>query len=73
MKEAGDIERAKQQLAAIEEQQRQLEEELRGEIVTIESSSDAATEKLEPVAIKAKKTHVTVTLVALVWSSTIGE
>jgi hypothetical protein len=71
MKEAEDIERAKENLVEIEDQQRQLDEELRAETAVIDAGTDAATEKLEPVTIKAKKTNVTVKLVALVWTSSL--
>lgn len=68
MKESEDIGRAKETLAAIEEQQRQLEEDLRSETAAFDAANDAATEKLERVAIKPKKTNVTVKIVALVWT-----
>jgi hypothetical protein len=68
MKEAEDIERAKQTFAAIQEQQRQLEEELRTETAALESRTDVATEKLERITVKPKKANVAVKLVALVWA-----
>jgi hypothetical protein len=68
MKESEDIERAKETLAAIEEQQRQLEADLRTETAALDAANDAATEKLERVVIKPKKTNVTVKIVALVWT-----
>jgi hypothetical protein len=68
MKESEDIDRAKQTLAAVEEQQRQLEAELRTETAALDASNDVATEKLERVVVKPKKTNVTVKLVALVWT-----
>jgi hypothetical protein len=68
MKESEDIDRAKQTLAAVEEQQRQLEEELRTETAALDAANDVATEKLERVVVKPKKTNVTVKLVALVWT-----
>jgi hypothetical protein len=69
MKEAEDVERARQTVSAVEEQQRQLAEELRTETATIEATSDVATEPLERVIVKAKKTNITPKLVALVWTS----
>jgi Helicase HerA, central domain len=68
MKESEDIDRAKQTVAAFEEQQRQLEEELKTETAALDATNDAATEKLERVVIKPKKTNVTVKIVALVWT-----
>ena len=69
MKESEDIDRARATLTAIEEQQRQLEDDLRTETAALDASSDVATEKLERVVIKPKKTNVTVKLVALVWTA----
>jgi hypothetical protein len=68
MKESEDIDRTKETLAAIEEQQRQLEAELATETAALDAANDAATEKLERVVIKPKKTNVTVKIVALVWT-----
>jgi hypothetical protein len=68
MKESEDIGRAKETLAAIEEQQRQLEEELKTETAALDAANDAATEPLDKVAIKPKKTNVTIKIVALVWT-----
>jgi hypothetical protein len=67
MNDAEDVERAQQTVAAIEEQRRQLDEELRAEIATVDASSGAATERLEKVVVKPKKGNVTVKLIALVW------
>jgi Helicase HerA, central domain len=67
MKESEDIERARQTVAAIDNQRKQLEDELREQTAKLEAASDVATEKLQPVSIKPKKTDVTVKLVSLVW------
>ena len=67
MKEAEDIERAQQNVAAIEEQRHQLDDELRAETATLEAANDAATERLETLVVKPKKANVTVKLLALVW------
>ena len=67
MKESEDIERARQTVAAIDDQRKQLDDELREETTKLEAASDAATEKLQQVSIKPKKTDVTVKLVSLVW------
>jgi len=67
MKESEDIERARQTVAAIDDQRKQLEDELREETAKLEAASDVATEKLQQVSIKPKKTDVTVKLVSLVW------
>ena len=67
MKEAEDIQRAQETVAAIEEQRRQLDEELRAETATLDASSGAATGRLEQIVVKPKKANVSVKLLALVW------
>jgi hypothetical protein len=68
MKEADDIDRAKRHFSEIQDQRRQLDDELRAESAVIDAGSDVATERLETVTIKPKKTNVAVKLVALVWT-----
>jgi hypothetical protein len=68
MKEGEDIERARQTVAAIEEQRRQLDEELQAETAKLDAANDVATEKLVAASIKPKKTDITVKLVSLVWA-----
>jgi hypothetical protein len=68
MKEGEDIERARQTVAAIEEQRRQLDEELQAETAKLDAANDVATEKLAAASIKPKKTDITVKLVSLVWT-----
>ncbi|MQA31754.1 MAG: ATP-binding protein [Luteitalea sp.] len=68
MKESEDIERAKQNLAAVEDQRRALDDDLRAETASIDAAHDVATEPLETLTIKPKKANVTVKLVALVWT-----
>ena len=73
MKESEDIERSKQNVAAIEAQRTALDDDLRAETATIEAANDVATEPLESLVIKPKKANVTVKCVALVWTTgTIG-
>jgi hypothetical protein len=67
MKESEDTQRAEETVAAIAEQQRQLEADLTAEIAALDPSSATATEKFERVALKPKKGNVNVKLVALVW------
>jgi hypothetical protein len=67
MKESGDVQRANQTAAAIDEQRKQLEEELRAETAALDAN-DAAAETLEKIVVKPKKTNLTVKLVALVWT-----
>ena len=69
MKEAEDVGRARENVAAIEEQRRALDEELQSAMAALESSADAATEPLTTITVKPKKTNVSVKLVALVWTA----
>ena len=68
MKESEDIERARQTAAAVEEQRKELEAEFATETASLEAANDVATETLEKITIKPKKTNITVKLVALVWT-----
>ena len=66
-KEAEDVTRAGETVAAIEEQRRQLDAELSAQSAALEAG-DAATETLDTVVVKPKKTNLEVKLVALVWT-----
>jgi hypothetical protein len=68
MKESEDIERAKQNVAALEEQRQQLDAEFAAETAALDAANDVATETLEKITIKPKKTNITVKLVGLVWT-----
>jgi hypothetical protein len=65
--DADDVERAQQTLAAVEEQRRLLDEELRTETAALDAATGAATERLETIVLKPKKANVTMKLIALVW------
>ena len=67
MKESEDIGRARDTVAAIESQIEVLDNELAADTAELESSSDAVTEKLDAVSLKAKRGGVAVKVVALVW------
>jgi len=69
MKEAKDVERAREALAAVEEERQRLEDAFREEAAALESAIDAATEPLGRIVIKPKKTDVHTKLVALVWKA----
>ena len=69
MKEAEDIGRARENVAAIQEQRQGLEEDLRTAMAALDASSDPTTEPLTTIAVKPKKTNLTVKLVALVWTT----
>jgi hypothetical protein len=68
MQESGDITRAREKLAAIDEQRRALEDDIAAETAAIEAAGDPATEVFERVTVKAKRTNVALKLVALVWT-----
>jgi DNA-binding ferritin-like protein len=68
MKESEDISRARETVAAIEEQRKQLDADFAAETAALDAANDAATEKLVKVAVKPTKTNITVKLVGLVWT-----
>lgn len=68
MKESQDISRAEDTAGAIEGQLADLEAAFQAEMVEQQSRLDPATEPLEAVAIKPKKSNVTVQLLTLAWS-----
>ncbi len=67
MKQAGDVGRAKETVGAVEQQIQDLDAELQAELAASAAASDPATEKLERVSLRPKKTDITVRRVALVW------
>jgi hypothetical protein len=68
LKETQDVGRAKETVEAVQQQVTQLDEELRAEIAAIEARFEAASEPLDRVACKPKKSTISVRLVALVWA-----
>ena len=68
MKESGDIGTAQQEVQVIEQQQLELEDELKLEMATLEAVNDPATETFERLTVKPKRTNVTVKLVSLLWT-----
>jgi len=68
MKESEDISRAKETVAALEEQRKQLDADFAAESATLDAANDAGTETLEKISIKPKKTNITIKLVGLVWT-----
>jgi hypothetical protein len=67
MKQAGDVSRAEESAAAVEQQIRDLDAELQSELAAAEAASDPATEKLETLTLRPKKSDITVRKVALLW------
>lgn len=67
MQEGGDVGRAKETVAALQQQLAQLEEQFKTESEALSAHIDPQTETLEMLTIKPKKTNITVQLVALAW------
>ena len=67
MKQAGDVGRAEETVGAIQQQMQDLDGELQSELAASQTATDPATEKLETVSLRPKKSDITVRRVALVW------
>ena len=68
LKESQDIGRAKETVEAVQQQIQQLDEELRAETAAAEERFNAASEPLEKLTCKPKRTNIAVRLVTLVWA-----
>ena len=67
MKQAGDVGRAEESADAIRAQIAALDQELQAELAERQAATDPASEKLETIVVRPKKSDVTVRKVALVW------
>ena len=67
MKQAGDVGRAEESAEAIRAQIAALDQEAKEELAARAAATDPATERLEPVVVRPKKSDVTVRKTALVW------
>jgi hypothetical protein len=67
MKQAGDVTRAKETAGAVAQQIQDLDAELAAELAAATAATDPSTGRLETVAIRPKKSDVTVRRVALLW------
>jgi Sec-independent protein translocase protein TatA len=67
MKEHSDIGRAEEGVAALEQQEKDLNAELAAELAALDTKIDPATEQFETVTLRPKKTGITVRLVGLGW------
>lgn len=65
--QAGDVARAQESLAAVQQQYAELEAKLQAEVEALGAAYDAQQESLEEVVVKAKSTDVHVQLCALLW------
>ena len=66
-KETQDVERAKENVESVQAQIEELEASLQSEVAALEATYHPATEPLETISLKPKRTGVQVQLVALVW------
>jgi hypothetical protein len=67
MKESSDVGRAKETVAAVNQQIKDMQAEFDAEVETAISAADALAEQLETVTLKPKATGVTVQMLSLVW------
>jgi hypothetical protein len=68
MRQADDVDRAEENVAAVSQKLADLETEFRAEAETIERSFDPTTEQLETVSLKPTKANINVKLLTLVWT-----
>jgi hypothetical protein len=68
MKEADDVNRAEENVAAVEQKFAELDAEFRAETAALERLFDPATEVLEKVSVKPTKANISVKLLALAWA-----
>ena len=66
-KQAGDVGRANETVEAVQQQIRDLDAQLQEELFSAQAATDPASEKLETVTLRPKKSDVTVRKVTLVW------
>jgi hypothetical protein len=70
MKESGDVGRAEENIESLQQQLADLETQFKADTDAAAARIDPTTEKLESIAIKPKKTNITVRLLALAWTPT---
>jgi hypothetical protein len=68
MKEADDIERAQDNVAAISQKLADLEADFQAETRVLERSLDPQTEQLEKVSLKPTKANIAVKVLTLAWA-----
>jgi hypothetical protein len=68
MKESQDIDRARETLAAAQQQKAELEAQVQAEISELGGALDPLAEPLETIILKPKRTELSVQLVALAWA-----
>jgi hypothetical protein len=73
MKQAGDVGRANETVEAVQAQIQEVDAQIESELAAVRTAQDPATEKLETLTLRPRKTDVTVRRVALVWVPEPGE
>jgi hypothetical protein len=68
MKEAQDVDRAEETVAAVNQQLADLDAEFKDETAAIEKSIDPQSEQLETVSLKPRKANISVKLLTLAWA-----
>jgi hypothetical protein len=68
MKEAQDVDRAQETVAAVNQQLDELDTKFKEETDATERSLDLQTESLETISIKPTKANVAVRFLSLVWT-----
>jgi hypothetical protein len=68
MKESQDIGRAEDNVEVLQQRLAEMNADLEAQVAELQSSADPLTEELETIAIKPKKTGISVQLCALVWA-----
>lgn len=68
MKEARDIERAEDTVAAVRQQLADLDAQFKAETEAIEKAADPQTEPFETIAVKPNKANIAVRLLTLAWA-----
>jgi DNA helicase HerA-like ATPase len=68
MKQQEDVKDYKENLEALQKERSDLDAEFQSEIATMEKKNDPLTEAFEKLTISAKKSNISVRLLALVWS-----
>src|SRR5688572_2131149 len=68
MKEADDVNRAEENVAAVEQKLADLDAEFKAETMSLERLFDPQTEALEKVSVKPTKANISVKLLALAWA-----
>ncbi|HEY9785358.1 MAG TPA: DUF87 domain-containing protein [Candidatus Obscuribacterales bacterium] len=67
MRKRGDVDRARDDLEALMKRMEALEEEFQNELARLDTKYDASTESLETSIIAAKKSNISVRILALAW------